>query len=561
MKAATTTINLAMGMGIIFLLAIFLAFAPRQAQAQESSIQEPSYTYSKEELAQMLAPIALYPDALLSQVLMASTYPIEVIEADRWVRRNSELKDEALDDALLDQDWDPSVKAVCHFPAVLAVMSDKITQTTIIGNAFLAQEGEVMDMIQELRTKAKAQGNLSTNTEQKVIVEKETIIIEPANPRVVYVPYYDPYYIYGPWWYPAYPPYYWGPPGVSIGIGISYWPGFYFGFAWGTWSYFDWHQRNIYIDVRYRPRYVRHDRWRATPGYWDHAPVHRRGVAYRDKPTARKYGQYPARTREFRPDTRGFPDRSSQDRGRVRSLDDRTGIKQDTRRNDRTQIERTKQDRARSETGQQESQRVESQRQVQPRAGQEVRKQERVESSRQERVTPEPVSRDRSRVESPRQEQPRIETGRQESQRVESQRQVQPRAGQEVRKQERVESSRQERVTPEPVSRDRSRVESPRQEQPRIETRRQESQRVESQRQVQPRAGQEVRTQERVDARPQQRSGDNVFSRVDDGRSERQSSERGRSSRQGLGNDASRSMDRSGSDSRGSRGSQGGKRR
>ena len=106
-----------------------------------------------------------------------------------------------------------------------------------------------MDMIQELRAKAHAHGNLNTNKEQKIIIEKETIIIEPADPLVVYVPYYDPFYIYGPWWYPGYPPYYWGPSRVGLGVGISYWPGFYFGFAFGNWSYFDWHRHYIFIDV------------------------------------------------------------------------------------------------------------------------------------------------------------------------------------------------------------------------------------------------------------------------------------------------------------------------
>lgn len=207
MKAATI-FHLTLGLLIIFFFSL-----PPQSLAQDSSYLEPSAKYREEELAQMLAPIALYPDALLSQVLMASTYPLEVIEADRWVRRNPELKDKSLEAALLSEAWDPSVKALCHFPSILALMSERITETTNLGNAFLAQEAEVMDMVQELRAKANAQGNLTTTSEQKVIVEKETIIIEPADPRVIYVPYYDPFYIYGSWWYPAYPPYYWGPPG------------------------------------------------------------------------------------------------------------------------------------------------------------------------------------------------------------------------------------------------------------------------------------------------------------------------------------------------------------
>src|SRR5210317_732725 len=184
---AKTIIHLAIGVLIIPFLASFLVLSSHQAQAQDSGDLDPSEKYSQEELAQMLAPIALYPDSLLSQILMASTYPIEIIEADRWVRKNPELQGESLDEALLAQNWDPSVQAMCHFPSILALMSERIAETTNIGNAFLAQEEEVMVMVQQLRAKAYAQGNLATTSEQKVIVEKETIIIEPADPRVIYV--------------------------------------------------------------------------------------------------------------------------------------------------------------------------------------------------------------------------------------------------------------------------------------------------------------------------------------------------------------------------------------
>jgi hypothetical protein len=203
---AVTLFRPAFGLFIIFSLVSSLMLFPRPAPAEDGDYQEPSEKFSQEQLAQMLAPIALYPDALLSQVLMASTYPIEVVEADRWVQRNSELKGEDLDAALLDMEWDPSVKAVCHFPSILALMSERISETTDLGNAFLAQEAEVMDMVQELRAKAYAQNHLVTDARQKVIVEDEKIIIEPADPTVIYVSYYDPSYVYGPWWYPAYPP-------------------------------------------------------------------------------------------------------------------------------------------------------------------------------------------------------------------------------------------------------------------------------------------------------------------------------------------------------------------
>jgi len=332
-------IRIIMGILIIPFLGSLLVLQPQEIQAQESGYIGVSEKFSQKELAQMLAPIALYPDVLLTQVLMASTYPIEVIQADRWVKKNPEAKGQTLDDALLTEDWDPSVKALCHFPSVLALMSEQISETTNIGNAFLAQEDEVMDMIQELRAKAHAQGNLNTTKEQKVIIEKETIIIEPADPLIVYVPYYDPLYIYGPWWYPGYPPYYWGPSRVSLGIGISYWPGFYFGFAFGNWSYFDWHQHYIFIDVYKRPRFVHRDRWRRDPGRWIHTPRHRRGVAYRDKSTARKFGQLPRPVRKFTPDTRGFPERRNLDREMVRRFDDRSRIDRNIR-SERTRTER-----------------------------------------------------------------------------------------------------------------------------------------------------------------------------------------------------------------------------
>jgi hypothetical protein len=534
MKAATM-MRLAICIFIIPFLVSFLALPMQQARAQEaqgqqaqdqdSSYQEPSAKYSREELAQMLAPIALYPDALLSQVLMASTYPIEVIEADRWVRKNSALKDESLDEALLAKDWDPSVKAICHVPSVLALMSERITETTNIGNAFLAQEDEVLDMVQELRAKAKAQGTLGTTKEQKVVVEKETIIIEQTDPRVIYVPYYDPWYIYGPWWYPAYPPYYWGPPGVTIGVGISYWPGIYFGFAFGSWSYFNWHQHHIYIDVHKRPRYVRHDHWRAKPGRWNHAPSHRRGVAYRDKPTARKYGQYHSRTREYRHETRGFPEPRDRDR---RGTDNRTGIDRDTRLDGRSKMDRDQQQRQRTDIDRQDRERAKRDQQQRPRIETERQARQRVEPDRQE------------------QQRPWIEPERQYRQRVEPDQQVQQRPRREPERQAR------QRVKPDQQVQQRPRREPERQERQRVDPGRQLQQRPQQQR-----TEQEHRTQERVERQQYQRDGDDVFSRVDNGRQERQSSQRGRVSRQGSDN-YSRGSNRSGS---GNRSGQGGRDR
>jgi hypothetical protein len=386
-------IHRAIGVLIItFLLSLF-PLQPLQAQVSESGNSEPSERYSREEVAQMLAPIALYPDALLSQVLMASTYPIEVIEADRWVKRNPELKEEALDEALLTHDWAPSVKALCHFPPVLSLMSERIAETTNIGNAFLLQEDEVMNMIQELRVKAYALGNLSSDAKQNVVVEKETIIIEPADPMLIYVPYYNPYYVYGTWWYPTDPPYYWKPSSVIIAAGISYWPGFNFGFAFSTWSYFNWHDQYIYIDVRKQPRYVRYDRWRPKPGRWIHKSSHRRGFAYRDKSTARKFGQHPSRDRDFSRDSRRLPERRDQDRhedGKIRTVLDKRG-------DDRTITYRPRQIHTRVVPDRQEKQRVERTQQVRKRVVSNGKEKQRVARNIESRESFEHQQQDKSR--------------------------------------------------------------------------------------------------------------------------------------------------------------------
>ena len=270
------------------------------ATAEDYDSPESGGSYSREELAQMLAPIALYPDSLLSQVLMAATYPVEVVEADRWVKDHPDLREDELDEALLDQDWDASVKALCHFPSVLALMSERIGETSRIGDAFLAQEEEVMAMVQELRAKARAQGNLTSTSEQRVWADADAIIIEPTDPRVVYVPYYDPVTVYGSWWYPDYPPYYWTPAGASLGVGLSFWPGVYFGFSFSNWSRFDWRQRYIHIDSHRRPRYVHHDRWRYNPGRWE------RGLNHRS--TVIRHAPPPARLRDFPVEPRRRPE-------------------------------------------------------------------------------------------------------------------------------------------------------------------------------------------------------------------------------------------------------------
>ena len=192
------------------------------------------------QLDALVAPIALYPDALLSEILMASTYPLEVVEADRWAEANKNLKGDALKAAVDQQSWDDSVKSLVATPSVLDMMSDKLDWTQQLGDAVLAQQPDVMDAIQRLRTKAQANNKLASNKQQTVSTQqqngKQVIVIAPTHPDTIYVPYYDPAVVYGAWPYPAYPPYYWPAPGyIAAGV-IATGLAFGAGYALGRWA-------------------------------------------------------------------------------------------------------------------------------------------------------------------------------------------------------------------------------------------------------------------------------------------------------------------------------------
>jgi hypothetical protein len=223
---------------LAYLMIAFLTLPPA-VFAQQPSAAAPAF--KQEQLDQVLAPIALYPDSLIAQILIASTYPLEIVQADRWAKQNKNLKSDDLTKALEAQTWDPSVKSLVNFPQVLSMMNEKLDWTQKLGDAFLAQQKDVMDTIQKLRAKAQAAGNLKTTKEQVVIVEEKIIKIEPASPTVIYVPAYNPTVVYGAWPYPAYPPYYYYPPGyvatsafwfaAGVGMGAAW------GYAWGSCNY------------------------------------------------------------------------------------------------------------------------------------------------------------------------------------------------------------------------------------------------------------------------------------------------------------------------------------
>src|SRR5512136_430017 len=166
-------------------LLVLLLAAPPWVIAQATQGTQESKVFKQEELDQMLAPVALYPDDLLTQLLMASTYPLEIVQAARWTKQNKDLKGDKLTDALEKQDWDPSVKSLVNFPDVLSKMNENLEWTQKLGDALLTQQKQVMDTIQNLREKAQKEGNLKTTEQQKVVVEEETIIIEPADPEEI----------------------------------------------------------------------------------------------------------------------------------------------------------------------------------------------------------------------------------------------------------------------------------------------------------------------------------------------------------------------------------------
>jgi hypothetical protein len=257
--------------------------APAVAPPVEQPLLKP------EQLEALVAPIALYPDELLVNVLAASTYPVEVVMADRWWKERKKLKGDALKAEIDKQSWDDSVKALASTADVLAMMNDKLEWTKNLGDAFLAQQADVMDAIQRLRTRAYERKKLVTTKQQKVIVKteesKQVIVIEPAVADTIYVPYYEPAVVYGDWPYAAYPPYYFGYP-AYIGAGVVA-AGLAFGAAWaiGRWGNYwgggcNWGNRNVYVNHRTVN----------VGGGWQHNPAHRGGVRYTNVNVQQRFG-------------------------------------------------------------------------------------------------------------------------------------------------------------------------------------------------------------------------------------------------------------------------------
>jgi len=265
-----------------------LAQAPAQSlQPQTAAAGQEQQLLSSVQLDALVAPIALYPDDLLAHVLMASTYPLEVVQADRWVAANKKLGADQLKAAFDKQRWDASVKSLVATPAVLEMMSKNLDWTKKLGDAVLAQQPDVMDGIQRMRARAYEAKKLAPSAQQKVSVQqvsgKQTILIESASPDTIYVPYYDPAVVYGPWPYPATPPYYFPAPShVATGIiatGIAFGAGYALG-RWVSGGYWggnvNWVGGSINID-----------RNRVT--HWEHNALHRHGVRYGNDAVRQKF--------------------------------------------------------------------------------------------------------------------------------------------------------------------------------------------------------------------------------------------------------------------------------
>ena len=279
-------------------MALMLAWSTVLAQHSQTTLapgatvgNPPAKTFSQQDLDRLLAPIALYPDPLLAQILMASTYPIEVVQAARWVKANPKVSGATLETAMAKQSWDPAVKSLTAVPQVVQQMSDNLDWMQKLGDAFLAQQQDVLDTVQSLRARADTTGHLKTTEQQVVRIEtqgsQKIYVIESPQPEVVYVPSYNPTVVYGSWWYST-PPYYVYPPAYVYPPGLAFATGVVVGAAiWGSCNW-AWGRGNVDINVN---RYNSFNRTNISSNRWNHNVDHRGGVAYRDQNVARQYNR------------------------------------------------------------------------------------------------------------------------------------------------------------------------------------------------------------------------------------------------------------------------------
>jgi hypothetical protein len=281
---------------------------PDSAPAQDASDSAP---LTPQQLDELVAPVALYDDSLLADVLTASTYPLEVVEAQRWIADpdNAALKGDALSAALDDMDWDPSVKSLVPFPRVLQTLDNHLEWTQRLGEAFLAQQSDVMDAVQRLRHRAEASGTLKSSPQEAVGSDGDDVTIAPPPSEEVYVPDYDPWCAYGPWTYAPDPALYFVPPDAGAcydNYALGWEDGIYLPFNYWDWGYFDWHHHHLRIRHDHYDRF--HSGHEGTGDVWHHDPAHRVGVPYHDPRNVQQFQSGQDYSRRFR----GFGDSSNE---------------------------------------------------------------------------------------------------------------------------------------------------------------------------------------------------------------------------------------------------------
>jgi hypothetical protein len=273
-----------------------LAASPAQDQLQAAAPEGAAVSVPPDQLDSLVAPIALYPDPVLAQVLAASTYPLELLQLQQWLQKNPGLKDKALLEAVEKQSWDPSIQAMAALPDLVKRLVDDIQWTTDLGNVFLAQQGDVLEAVQRMRRKAHDKGTLTSTPQQtvqtQVVEDKQVIVIEQADPEVIYVPSYDPLWAYGEPFYP-YPSIYYPTGGLALSFGVgvamgAFWGGG--GWGWGP----GWGNNNLqinhYNNINRNANIRAGNTNLSGRGNWQHQPAHRGGAPYRDRATADKFG-------------------------------------------------------------------------------------------------------------------------------------------------------------------------------------------------------------------------------------------------------------------------------
>jgi Protein of unknown function (DUF3300) len=301
-------------LGTVLLVCAFALAGTAQEPAAAPAAEAPAFT--PDQLDAMTAPIALYPDSLVMQIMMGATYPLEIVEAARWVKANPGLEGTALEEALKQQDWDVAVKALCGFPDVVTRMNDNLDWTQDLGDAFLAQQADVLDAVQRMRGEAYKAGNLKT-TEQQVVTQQpdKIIVIESADPQVVYVPTYSPQVVYPAPPPPTYYPAMYAPPPPGTGM-MMFATGMMWGAALSGGCNWGWGSSDVNIDIDRNTEFNRNTNVNSSrtnvqnkgggKGSWSHDPAHRGGVNYKNGQTAQKYGAKGGSTRATQSQARGY---------------------------------------------------------------------------------------------------------------------------------------------------------------------------------------------------------------------------------------------------------------